>query len=255
MKVAKQQKPLNVLFLCTGNAARSIMAEAILNRLGRGRFKAFSAGSEPAGYVHPLALQMLRNAHFDVSNARSKPWDEFAQPDAPNLDFVFTVCDNAAKEVCPVWPGQPMTAHWGLPDPAKAEGTDAEKAVAVLGTWAAHVMFDENVLQLSTKARAGSGLWFAEALATFGLILTILGTQRWKVDIVPVTVGLYIASAYWFTASTSFANPAVTLARSITNTFAGIQPSHAPAFVVAQLVGALAGTLFCWFLFAQMRQA
>jgi glycerol uptake facilitator-like aquaporin len=116
-------------------------------------------------------------------------------------------------------------------------------------------MFDENVLQLSTKARAGSGLWFAEALATFGLILTILGTQRWKVDIVPVTVGLYIASAYWFTASTSFANPAVTLARSITNTFAGIQPSHAPAFVVAQLVGALAGTLFCWFLFAQMRQA
>jgi glycerol uptake facilitator-like aquaporin len=115
--------------------------------------------------------------------------------------------------------------------------------------------FDENVLQLSTKVRAGSGLWFAEALATFGLILTILGTQRWKVDIVPVTVGLYIASAYWFTASTSFANPAVTLARSITNTFAGIQPSHAPAFVVAQLVGALAGTLFCWFLFAQMRQA
>jgi glycerol uptake facilitator-like aquaporin len=128
----------------------------------------------------------------------------------------------------------------------------AQVTGAVLGTWAAHVMFDENVLQLSTKARAGSGLWFAEALATFGLILTILGTQRWKVDIVPVTVGLYIASAYW---STSFANPAVTLARSITNTFAGIQPSHAPAFVVAQLVGALAGTLFCWFLFAQMRQA
>ena len=125
---------------------------------------------------------------------------------------------------------------------------------AVLGTWAAHVMFDENVLQVSTKARAGSGLWFAEALATFGLILTILGTQRWKADMVPVTVGLYIASAYWFTASTSFANPAVTLARSITNTFAGIQPAHAPAFVVAQLVGALAGTMFCWFLFAQVSE-
>jgi len=122
---------------------------------------------------------------------------------------------------------------------------------AVLGTWAAHVMFDQSVLQLSTKARAGSGLWFAEALATFGLILTIFGTQRWKADMVPVTVGLYIASAYWFTASTSFANPAVTLARSITNTFAGIQPSHAPAFIVAQLLGALAGTLFCWFIFAQ----
>jgi glycerol uptake facilitator-like aquaporin len=125
---------------------------------------------------------------------------------------------------------------------------------AVLGTWAAHVMFDENVLQLSTKARAGSGLWFAEAVATFGLILTILGTQRWKADMVPVTVGLYIASAYWFTASTSFANPAVTLARSITNTFAGIQPLHAPAFIVAQLVGALAGTLFCWFLFVRMTE-
>jgi glycerol uptake facilitator-like aquaporin len=130
----------------------------------------------------------------------------------------------------------------------------AQVTGAVLGTWAAHVMFDENVLQVSTKARAGSGLWFAEALATFGLILTILGTQRWKADMVPVTVGLYIASAYWFTASTSFANPAVTLARSITNTFAGIQPAHAPAFIVAQLVGVLAGTLFCWFLFAQVSE-
>ena len=134
MKVVENHKPLNVLFLCTGNSARSIMAEVILNRLGRGKFKAFSAGSEPAGYVHPLALQMLRNAHFDVSNARSKPRDEFAQPDAPNLDFVFTVCDNAAKEVCPAWPGQPMTAHWGLPDPAKAEGNKAEKAAAFADT-------------------------------------------------------------------------------------------------------------------------
>jgi arsenate reductase (thioredoxin) len=135
MKVVENQKPLNALFLCTGNSARSIMAEAILNRLGRGKFKAFSAaGSEPAGYVHPLALQMLRNAHFDVSNARSKGWDEFAQPGAPKLDFVFTVCDNAAKEVCPIWPGQPMTAHWGLPDPAKTEGTDAEKAAVFADT-------------------------------------------------------------------------------------------------------------------------
>lgn len=128
------RKPLNVLFLCTGNSARSIMAEAILNRLGRGKFKAFSAGSQPAGYVHPLALQMLRNAHYDVSGLRSKPWDEFATPDAPKLDFVFTVCDNAANEVCRIWPGQPMTAHWGLPDPAKAQGTDAERATVIAAT-------------------------------------------------------------------------------------------------------------------------
>ena len=101
MKVVSTQKPLNVLFLCTGNSARSQMAEVILNRLGRGKFKAFSAGSQPAGHVHPLALQMLRNAHFDVSSLRSKPWDEFARPGAPSLDFVFTVCDNAAKEDCP----------------------------------------------------------------------------------------------------------------------------------------------------------
>ena len=112
-------------------------------------------------------------------------------------------------------------------------------------------MFGENVLQVSTKARAESGLWFAEALATFGLILTIFGTLRWKADMVPVTVGLYITSAYWFTASTSFANPAVTLARSVTDTFAGIHPAHAPPFSVAQLLGALAGTLFCWLIFVQ----
>jgi protein-tyrosine-phosphatase len=114
MRVASAQKPLNVLFLCTGNSARSQMAEVILNWLGAGKFRAFSAGSQPAGYVHPMALQMLKNAHYDTSKLRSKPWDEFARPDAPQLDFVFTVCDNAAKEVCPIWPGQPMTAHWGL---------------------------------------------------------------------------------------------------------------------------------------------
>ena len=134
MEIVSNREPLNVLFLCTGNSARSIMAEAILSRLGRGKFKAFSAGSQPAGHVHPLALQMLKNAHFDVTGFRSKPWDEFAAADAPKLDFVFTVCDNAAKEVCPIWPGQPMTAHWGLPDPAKAEGSDAEKATAFADT-------------------------------------------------------------------------------------------------------------------------
>jgi len=139
-------------------------------------------------------------------------------------------------------------------EPCWPSATLAQVIGGVLGTLIAHVMFNENLLQISTKARVGTGPWFAEALATFGLIVTIFGTQRWKAEVVPVTVGLYIASAYWFTASTSFANPAVTLARTITNTFAGIQPSHAPAFIVAQLVGALAGALFCRFIFVQVTQ-
>lgn len=121
---------LNVLFLCTGNSARSIMAECILNREGRGKFKAFSAGSTPTGKVNPLALNLLRKMNYDVSELRSKSWEEFGGDDAPKLDFVFTVCDDAAQETCPVWPGQPMTAHWGVPDPAKVEGTEAERAFA-----------------------------------------------------------------------------------------------------------------------------
>ena len=120
----------NVLFLCTGNSARSILAEAILTRVGAGRFKAFSAGSQPKGEVHPYALQLLKSLNHDTSFARSKSWEEFAAPGAPEMHFVFTVCDNAAMEACPVWPGQPMTAHWGVPDPAAAEGTEAEKHFA-----------------------------------------------------------------------------------------------------------------------------
>jgi arsenate reductase (thioredoxin) len=120
----------NVLFLCTANSARSILAEAILNRIGAGRFMAFSAGSKPRGIVHPYALELLAHSGFDTSFARSKSWDEFAAPDAPQMDFVFTVCDDAAEESCPVWPGHPMTAHWGVPDPARAEGNDAERHYA-----------------------------------------------------------------------------------------------------------------------------
>ena len=128
-------QPFNVLFLCTGNSARSIIAEAILNRVGAGKFKAFSAGSQPKGEVHPFALQLLKSLNHDTSSARSKSWEEFADPEAPEMDFVFTVCDNAAMEACPVWPGQPMTAHWGVPDPAAVEGTEAEKHLAFADTY------------------------------------------------------------------------------------------------------------------------
>ena len=117
----------HVLFLCTGNSARSIMAEAALNFYSMGRFRAYSAGSHPAGAVNPLTLDTLRIARINTEGLRSKSWDEFSVPGAPKLDFVFTVCDNAAGEVCPVWPGQPMTAHWGFPDPAAFEGSDTEK--------------------------------------------------------------------------------------------------------------------------------
>jgi arsenate reductase len=124
------ERVYNVLFLCTGNSARSILAEAILDKAGQGRFRVFSAGSQPKGDVNPYALTLLRNAGYDTSPLRSKSWSEFAVPSAPHLDFVFTVCDNAAGETCPFWPGQPMTAHWGIPDPAAATGSDAEIGAA-----------------------------------------------------------------------------------------------------------------------------
>ena len=125
----------NVLFLCTGNSVRSLIAEAILNREGIGKFRGFSAGSQPKGAPHPHTIDLLRRLNHDMSGIRSKSWDEFASPDAPKMDFVFTVCDNAAKEECPFWPGQPMTAHWGMPDPAAATGTDAVIGLAFADTY------------------------------------------------------------------------------------------------------------------------
>ena len=120
----------NALFLCTGNSARSILAESLLNHWGQGKFRAFSAGSYPKGQIHPMAVELLNRMNLPTENLRSKSWDEFASPGAPAIDFIFTVCDNAAGEVCPIWPGKPMTAHWGVADPATVQGTDMEKAAA-----------------------------------------------------------------------------------------------------------------------------
>jgi protein-tyrosine-phosphatase len=125
----------NVLFLCTGNSARSILAECIMNRIGAGKFKAYSAGSMPKGEVHPSAIKLLDNLGYETSQLRSKSWDEFAGPGAPRINFIMTVCDNAAGEVCPIWPGQPIRAHWGIPDPAAVDGSDSEIALAFADTY------------------------------------------------------------------------------------------------------------------------
>jgi arsenate reductase len=157
------ERPLNVLFLCTGNSARSVMAEAILNKIGQGKFQAYSAGSQPKGRVHPQTLRLLTSLGYDVSQLRSKSWDEFAKPGAPPIDFIFTVCDNAAGEACPIWPGKPATAHWGIADPAEATGTEAEVAVAFteahrmlaqrIGAFAALPLSSLDAMSLQNKLR------------------------------------------------------------------------------------------------------
>ena len=161
-----EQKVFNVLFLCTGNSARSIMAEAVLNRTGRGNFRAFSAGSHPKGRVHPFTLDLLRRLNFDVSGLRSKSWGEFARPDAPQLDFVFTVCDDAEKEFCPLWPGQPMTAHWGIPDPAAVEGTEVEQRLAFAD--ALRMLTNRINIFVSLPMRSLSGLALRRQLDAIG---------------------------------------------------------------------------------------
>ena len=161
-----EQKVFNVLFLCTGNSARSIMAEAVLNRTGRGNFRAFSAGSHPKGRVHPFTLDLLRRLNFDVSSLRSKSWGEFARPAAPQLDFVFTVCDDAEKESCPLWPGQPMTAHWGIPDPAAVEGTEVEQRLAFAD--ALRMLTNRINIFVSLPMRSLSGLALRRQLDAIG---------------------------------------------------------------------------------------
>ncbi|MFN3617872.1 MAG: arsenate reductase ArsC [Aquabacterium sp.] len=166
MSTTPPDRVYHVLFICTGNSARSILAEGILNKLGQGRFKAWSAGSHPKGAVHPLALETLAQLHIQPQGFASKSWDVFAQPDAPALDFVFTVCDNAAGEVCPVWPGQPMTAHWGVPDPAAVTGSDDEQRQAFKD--AAHVLKRRIELMLALPIAKLAPLSLQHQLDTIG---------------------------------------------------------------------------------------
>jgi protein-tyrosine-phosphatase len=168
-------RPFNVLFLCTGNSARSVIAEAILNKIGHGKFVAYSAGSQPKGQVNPHTIELLDGLGYDTSRFRSKSWSEFAAPGAPPIDFVFTVCDNAAGEACPVWPGKPMTAHWGVPDPAEATGTPAEIALAFkdayrmlqhrIAAFAALPIATLDRMTLQARLRAIGGMEGATALA------------------------------------------------------------------------------------------
>jgi arsenate reductase len=159
-------RPYNVLFLCTGNSARSILSEALLNQRGGDQFRAYSAGSHPNGRVNPFALELLKANGFPIEGLRSKSWDEFAKPGAPELDFIFTVCDNAAGEVCPIWPGQPMSAHWGIPDPAAVEGSDDDKRAAFMDAF--RILERRISLFLSLPLRSLDRLSLQHRLADIG---------------------------------------------------------------------------------------
>ena len=274
----------NVLFLCTGNSARSIIAEAILNRVGAGRFKAFSAGSHPKGEVHPYALQLLKTLNHDTSFARSKDWQEFAVPGAPEMNFVFTVCDNAANEACPVWPGQPMTAHWGVPDPAAVEGTEAEKHLAFADTYR---MLNNRIsiftsLPMNTARQAGAAEapgrdrsqlaegWLslvafdlsrrlvAEALVRLLLVATVVGSgimaDRLTDDVAVALLGntlptgaiLVVLITILGPISGAHFNPAVTLVFALRRE---IEANAALAYIAAQLAGGIAGTFMAHAMF------
>src|SRR6476660_495497 len=165
-----QRTPINVLFLCTGNSARSIMAEAVLNRVGRGNLRAFSAGSHPKGQVHPYALDLLKTLNYDVSGLRSKSWNEFTGPGAPQFDFIFTVGDHAAKESCPIWPGRPTTSHWGVPYPAAFEGTEIEKRTAFVD--ALQMLINCIDAFVSLPLRSIRGMMLQQQLDAIGKITT-----------------------------------------------------------------------------------
>ena len=168
--MAAEHRPFNVLFLCTGNSARSIIAESVLRQVGAGRFTSHSAGSHPTGTVSPFALEFLRNNRLPTDGLRSKNWEEFAQPGSLSLDFVFTVCDKAAGEVCPVWPGQPMTAHWGVPDPAVVEGSDEQKRKAFSNT--GHILLNRIRLFVSLPLASLDRLTLAKKLSEIGKTAT-----------------------------------------------------------------------------------